>query len=454
MSSLFGSISISLRALLAQEAALQATSENIANVNTPGYARRRAVIVEDDPIFDGRMMIGNGAHLQRIASLRDRTLELRMHEETQQQGEFSGYVGAMSQVESLFSDVENGIGAKLDAFFQSLTRLTTDPASIPLRQNVLTAARNVASSFSTTAKNLGALQRTLDTGVVQAVADINTLTAQIASLNVDVARLQKLGSDAGAFEDQRTQLIRQLSELVDVSVIDADDGVTLTTAGGASLVVSSRSFPIETHLQSGGFSQIVSQGRDITADISGGQIGGLLRTRDTGISALLADLNRLASSFVSEMNSTHRQGFDGNGIAGQDLFSIVDPENAAASMSVALSAPAEIAASSDGSIGDGGNLAGLRAIANAPIIAGQSPLDFYSGVVARLGNDLAQAKSEQEASGLVLRQLANQRASVSGVSLDEEAANLIRYQRAFEAAARVVSIIDDLTETAINLGRN
>jgi flagellar hook-associated protein 1 FlgK len=230
--------------------------------------------------------------------------------------------------------------------------------------------------------------------------------------------------------------------------------VTLTTAGGAALVVGDRSFATETGLHSSGFRHVYSQACDITADISGGQIGGVLRARDIGIASVLADLDQMASSIITEVNAAHRQGFDLKGIAGQDLFAPASLTHSAVNMTLALSDASQFAASSDGSVGDGGNLAAVRAIATEPIINGQSPLDFYSGLVARLGNELGQAKAEEEASELVLRQLANQRAAVSGVSLDEEATNLIRYQRAFEAAARVVSVIDDLTETVINLGRN
>ncbi|HYH00178.1 MAG TPA: flagellar hook-associated protein FlgK [Terriglobales bacterium] len=454
MSSLFGTMSVSLRALLAQQAALQTTAENIGNVNTAGYARRRAVMIEDDPVLDGRLTIGNGVHLARIESLRDGTLEIRIHEETQQQGELDGYIGAMRQVESLFSDVDHGIGAQLDKFFQSLTRLSTGADNIPLRQNVVTAAGNLASTFNNVANRLKALQQTLDGGLVQAASDINTITAQIADLNVEVSRQRTLGDDAGTFEDQRTQLIRELSELVNVSVINADDGVTLTTADGAALVVGAHAFQIETSLQSSGLRHVYSQGRDITSGISGGRMGGLLRARDAGAESLLSDLDRMASGVITEINAAHRQGFDLNGVAGQDLFAPASPTDSAAKMRLVISDPAAIAASSDGSVGDSGNVSRLSDVATAAVISGQTPLDYYSGMVGRFGNDLGQAEAEREAVDLIMRQLSNQRAAVSGVSLDEEAANLIRYQRAFEAAARVVSVIDDLTQTVINLGRN
>ena len=118
-----------------------------------------------------------------------------------------------------------------------------------------------------------------------------------------------------------------------------------------------------------------------------------------------------------------------------------------------ISNPAELAASSDGSPGSNGNLVQLLAVQNQPITGGQSPTDFYAGMVFRVGSKVANASAVRDASDLILRQLEDQRSSISGVSMDEEAANLIRYERAYQAAARVISAVNEITETAIQLGR-
>ena len=126
---------------------------------------------------------------------------------------------------------------------------------------------------------------------------------------------------------------------------------------------------------------------------------------------------------------------------------------AAGVLSVALTDPALVAASLDGQPGDNANLLALIDLRDQSIIGGQRPTEFYSGLIFRIGDDIANASADSEAQSLVLRQLANQRSSISGVSLDEEAVNLIRFQRAFEASARVVSVVDELTQTVINMAR-
>ena len=228
MASLSGSISIALRGLVAQQTALETSTNNIANANTPGYARRRAVMMEDAPSFDGNVMVPRGVSVQSIESLRDRVLELRIQQETQQQSGTESYLSSMSGVDSIFSDTTSGIDSKLNALFSSLERLSTQPSDTALRQSVLTAASNLASSFRDTAQKLQSTKSNLEISVKQSVGEINELLKQVADVNVMVANKQAIGQDAGAFEDQRTLLLRKLSEQMDVQVVQTESGITVT----------------------------------------------------------------------------------------------------------------------------------------------------------------------------------------------------------------------------------
>lgn len=141
MSSLLGTMSIAMGALEAQQAGLQTTTNNIANLNTPGYTRERPVLQEADPIIQNGKAYGDGVKLQGIESLRDSILGLQISNETQQQGRSQAYISAMSQAEILFPDDSSGIGQAISAFFQSLNSLSTNPSNLPLRQGVLSAAQ-------------------------------------------------------------------------------------------------------------------------------------------------------------------------------------------------------------------------------------------------------------------------------------------------------------------------
>ena len=454
MSGLYGSLSTALSALFANQQALETSANNVANANTPGFSRQRPVFVPGDPVTVGSLSFGMGVVLEKIQSLRDPLLELRLDQQSQQQGKLDSTLGALQQIQVTFSGTDSGIGSAVTQFFDSLQQLSTDPSSLSLRQGVLTAAGNLATVFNTSSQNLLTQRANLDLNVTQTVDDINTLTAQIATVNGQITNLENLKEDASAFIDKRTTLMRQLSGLVDVSVIQTEHGIALTTSNGTPLVSEATSFPLKTFVSTDGTEHILAEGKDITSSLSGGKLGGLIAVRDTTIPGLQSNLDQLAAGLATALNTAHRAGFDLNGNAGGDLF--VPPPaggvGAASALSVAIADPALLAASSDGTPGSNGNLIVLSAVHDQAVVAGQKPLDFYSRLVFQVGSDTANASADLTASSLILQQLEDQRASISGVSLDEEAANIVRYQTAYQAAARVVTTVNSLLD-AVNLGR-
>jgi flagellar hook-associated protein 1 FlgK len=281
------------------------------------------------------------------------------------------------------------------------------------------------------------------------------LTSQIAKANREIADLENVQRDASPFIDQRDQLIEQLSNLIDVASVRTESGLTLTTSSGTALVASAQSFPLTTQPDLSGAQHIFAQDADITAQISSGKLAGLLQARDQRIPGLLTSLDSLAAGFATAINTAHQNGFDLGGDMGGVFFAAppAGGVGAAASMAVAITDPSLIAASSDGNPGSNGNLLALSAVHDLAVTAGATATDFYSNLVFAIGGDVANGTADQEASALVLQQLQDQRGSISGVSLDEEAANMLVFQRAYDAAARVVSAINEMMTVAVNLGR-
>ena len=452
MSSLSASLWIAERALQANQGALGVTTNNIANASTPGYSREEAVLSETSPMERGNISYGTGVELQQIRSIRDQVLSLRIAEETQQQGSAQAQYNALQQVQGLFSSSTQGIGADFSAFFNSLSQLSTNPTSIPDRQSVLNTAKNLASDFNHAAANLNAITSGLNQTVTQTVSQINTLTQQIAQINGQVATLKKEGQDPGTLEDQENQLINQLSQLTNVSETQTPDGLTLTTGNGVPLVVANQSFALQTSLNSSGNVNVLSQGQDVTNSISGGTLGGTIQVRDTVIPGLLTQLNDLASQFAASMNAAQSSGYDLNGNQGQPLFSVTAGAGAASSLSVAITDPSLIAASSDGTAGSNGNIANLLAVQTQALPGGANPGDTYANLVSQVGNLAAQAQANESASTSSLTQLNNQLGAISGVSIDEETTKLMNYQRAYEAAARMVTTVDTLTQVVLQMG--
>ena len=325
MSSLLGTMSIALGSLEAQQAGLETTTNNIANLNTPGYTRQRPILEEADPVIQNGMAWGNGVDLKGIQSLRDSILELQIGDETQQQGKSQALVNAMSQVQTLFPDDTTGIGQQISTFFQSLNSLSTNPSDTTLRQSVLSAANGVAAAFNNAAQQLSSVSGGIDLNVQQAVGQVNQITQQIADINSKLNQVGGTSQDYGTFLDQRDNLVQQLSGLIDVSVVNDGSSLTLTTKQGTALVVDGKSFALTTALDTGsGTQHVYSQdGNDITAQISGGQLGGLVQARDQSLASVQTQLDSLASGFSQALNSAQAKGFDLHGDAGGDLFTTV-----------------------------------------------------------------------------------------------------------------------------------
>jgi flagellar hook-associated protein 1 len=455
MSSLNASLATALSGLTADQGAMAATTNNVANVNTPGYSREVPVLVASDPVELQPLTFGTGVTLQNIESIRDPILESQIQQQNQAQGQYSTLTSALQQTQVNFTSSTGDIGTQISNFFDSINQLSTNPSDLSLRQGVLTAAGNLATSFNNTANNITAQRQNLDLNVVQTVQQINQLSQQIAQLNEQISNLQNSGENAGTFIDQRTQAIDQLSSLVDVSVIPtSDNSLTLTTGNGTPLVVGQRAYQLQTQPTTSGLHDVYSQdGTDITTQITSGQLGGTLQARDQEIPAIQSQLDTLASGLATSVNTVQAGGFDLNGNAGTNLFN-PPPANgvgAAASLSVAITDPSLIAASSDGTSGSNGNAQAMYALGSQGVIAGQSPTDYYSGIVFNVGNDTSNASAEQTASGLVLQQLNDQRNALSGVNLDEEAANMVQYQDAYSASAQVVTTINDMMYATIQM---
>jgi flagellar hook-associated protein 1 FlgK len=442
-----------MHALMAQQAGMDVTSNNIANANTPGYSRQVPVFDEAVPCSEGSLLYGNGVQLEKFQSIRDELLDFRIQEETSQKSSAETQTNATQQIQPLFTTTGQDVGSQISAFFTSISQLSADSANSSLRQGVITCGQNLAVSFHSAVSRLAQIRSGLDDGVVQDVGQINELAARIAGLNTELISLQSGGQDGGTVKDQQSELIRQLSQLTGINVIQTERGVSITTGNGTTLVAGNQAFPLQTTVGDAGLQQVLAQGQDITPSLTTGMLGGALAVRDQVIPGIVHKLDTLASEFSAGFNAIHRQGTDLWGNAGGDFFTpLGQVAGSAAQINVAVTNPSAIAASSDGSSGSNGNLLQLMSLQASQLPSGQTPTESYSSMVFNVGTLAANAQAESDASGMSLRQLSDQRSALSGVSINEESVNLIRYQQAFEAAARVITTIDQLNQVALNMG--
>ena len=451
MSGLNTSLFIGWQALEAAQGALNATSNNIANANTPGYTREVAQFVEGQESLVGGQVIGGGVSLTGLQSVRDELLNLQIQQQTSMQSSADTQSSSLQQIQSYFTTSGGDIASALSSFSSSLAQLSAAPSNGSSQQQVLSSGQNLARAFNTTANGLTSAQTDADTQVTQTVAQINSLSQQIAQLNGELAQGTAAGQDGGTIQDQRDELVQQLSKLTGIAITQSSDGETIATANGSPLVMGGKSYSLQTTTGADGKQHVLdTNGNDITTSIQGGQLGGAIQVRDQIVPGFLNQLNTLASQFAAAFNAAQTKGFDSNGNTGQSFFS-VSTTGAASSINVAISDPSLIAISSDGSAGSNGNVANLSAVLTTALPSGQSPVQAYASLVNQVGMAASNASTQSSAIGQSLLQLANRQGSVSGVSIDEETTNLIRFQTAYQAAARIVSTIQRLNADTINM---
>jgi flagellar hook-associated protein 1 FlgK len=457
MGGLTTSLLIGSQALEAAQGALNATSNNIANANTPGYTREVPSFTEGAENLVGGETIGGGVQLSSLQSIRDELLNNQIAQQTSAQSSVDAQSSSLQNIQTFFTTSGDDIGSALSTFSSSLAQLSSSSSSGSSQQSVLSAGQGLAQAFNATSNGLTSAQTAADGQVTQTVAQINQLTQQIAQLNGQVGQLTAQGQDGGPIEDQRDQLVQQLSQLTGISVSQGSNGEdTITTGNGSPLVVGPQSFALQTTTGTNGFQQVLdSSGTNITAQIQGGTLGGAIQTRDTTIPGFLSTLNSLATQLATAFNAAQTGGFDSTGAAGQAFFSVPTTGGAAAGISVALTSPSQIAVSStaSGASGSNGNVANLSAaLTTAPTAGGSSVENGYSSLVFQVGNAASNATAQSSAIGDTLQQLTNQQGSVSGVSIDEETTNMIKFQTAYEAAARIVSTIQQLDTDTLDMG--
>jgi flagellar hook-associated protein 1 FlgK len=295
----------------------------------------------------------------------------------------------------------------------------------------------------------------LNQQVVGDVSQVNSLTTTIASLNTQITALSP-NADAGTLEDQRQQAIAQLSQLVGLDQISTENnGITLTTSNGAVLVSGSQSFALST-TQVGGTTHILAGvgGQDVTSNLTGGDLGGVLQARDQQLPSYQSALDSLAFAVGTQVNQQNALGVDGNGNPGAALFSLPSASSGAAALiQVATADPNAVAAAATGQGSAGNtNASALANLASANIVNGQTASGFLASFLGQIGSDTAAAMTNNGAQQATLTQLTTQRDSLSGVSLDQEASNLTQYQRAYQAASQVFNIANSIMASAINLG--
>lgn len=451
MAGLFDSLSIATSALTAYRTGLDVAGQNIANVNTPGYVRRTVALAERAPTE--ALGPGHGVDIMAIQANRSELIDGRIGHEQAGLSHDSALLDGLKEVEGAIGLPGSSLDANLDAFFASFSQLATDVTSSSARDSVVRQGQTLAQGFGALAGRITELQRSTNVDVRDAVGQLNQLTDRYAQLNGQIAG--RNGSDVEALKDERANVLADIQSLADVSTISrSDGGIDLTMPQGQALVVGGTSYAVQLEATSPSGAVALKLGDfDITSQVTNGRLGGLITLRDTVLGGYQTSLDQLAYDVATQVNAVHASGYDANGNAGGNFFTApTGVAGAAAALAVdpTLAANSQlVAGSGTGAVGDNQTARALAALKDARVMSGgtSTAAEAWSNFVYQVGSDVATAQSTSVTRGAVVRQLQQLRDQASGVSLDEEAANLMKFQRSYEASARFFTTVNDTLTT-------
>ncbi|GIO12278.1 flagellar hook-associated protein 1 [Cohnella xylanilytica] len=517
MRSTFMGLETAKRSLMTQQAALQTTGHNVANANTEGYTRQTVKMVASRPIEAPGMshstaagQIGTGVEYNSVSRIRERFLDLQYRNENKTLANWTVRQDTLQKLETIFNEPsDTSLRSAIDNFFNSWNDLAESPEDETARKLVRENAMSMADAFNQTSKQLTELSEDLNENIEVKTTQLNTIISTIADLNGQIRRVEALGDNANDLRDQRDLLTDELSSIVNINVTEAENGDYQISIGGTPLVNGEEDTPMDSATLKGLFD---------SGDVNGGEIYGMIYSRDVYVVDYKRQLDTLASGLangsmtvtipagsvlpegtvlnnviyseasgnrtlssdltvtVAGINGLHKLGYSlGTPLtAGSNFFVASDGGQITAAnfqVSADIQANASLIASSmrtskDGSgtetaIKGNNTLAQLisqlgdvkidfSSVTNGADITVNSANGFFRGMVGQLGVQTEAATRQATNSQSVVDQVNGRRTAVSGVSLDEEMSNMVVFQHAYNAAARMMTTVDEMLDRIIN----
>lgn len=459
MPTISSGINIALQAVLAHSQALEVIEHNVANASTKGYRRQSAhmsaVVPSQFMGYEhglGAGQRGGGVMVDKIQRFNLEFFDTRFRFVSSDAGNWEAQSEILSQLEPLLAETtEDGLLPKLDQFWASWEKLSTDPTNTSLRTVLLDDSRSLATALNRRSTMVQQMRAEQNLSVTSQVYEINMLAGEVAKLNGEISRVLSVGEQPNDLMDQRDLALDQLAKLTGAVSFNQKNGEVTVSVSGHVLVVGHDAFQLKTQTSATDSSVVDvlwSDGQKL--DPASGKLKGILEVRDTVMANQLSALNTFAAGLISQVNAIHRTGYGLNNATNLDFFTGTNAGDIAVNSSVDNASIATASAASQA-----GNSAIALQIAALKTFKGMKGNtatlnEFYNGQVTDLAVTTQRASDNSYQHGLVEQALGDQRESAVGVNLDEEAAGMAKAQKAYQAAARVMTAYDDLLDTVIN----
>ncbi len=478
MRSTFFGLNIGYKSLAAQQRALDVTSHNIANANTEGYTRQDVIMeaTPADKVLAG--YVGTGVAITDFRRVKDEFIDIQMRTENKALGEWETRDNIISKLEVIFNEPsESSLRSVLEQYWGAWQTLAKNPESTSARTNVLQRGVSLADTFNHLDTQFVDLQVDINKGIGLKVEEVNTQARQIRDLNLQIMKAEASGQRANDLRDNRDLILEKLSKNIAIDVVEDEFGAVNVTVGGKILVSRAvlgeirfhNNDPLHPQTAQLEWYEPTSDTPQGSVQLNGGILKGYFEMRDEGIPNYLEKVSTLARTIADEVNDLHRAGYALDGSTGRDFFTVTDsttglsakniqvnPEIVADINRIAAAAGIEDPDNPTGPPliyeGDNTNANAIAQLKNKLSLNGGTASfdDYYMAMIGQLGVEGQESSQLVENRTYLMEQLVNQRAAVSGVSLDEEMTNMIKYQHAYSAAARVITAMDEMLEIIVN----
>jgi flagellar hook-associated protein 1 FlgK len=474
--SLYSVLNTANSALQAQQRAIDVTGQNVANVNTDGYSRQRAEMQSVGgsavpALWSVSNQVGSGVDASTVIRIRDALLETRAQTEHAGVASLTVQDAAYTQVQQSFAEPsDNGIQAKLSDFWAGFGDIANDATDLSARSQLLERAQTLASGLQSTTGSLRAQWSQSRVSVQSLLTDVNATATSIAELNQKIKSATMNHLDSNELQDKRDGLVLQLSEKIGATATPQDDGTLDVSVGGISIVSGRNTIALKLS----GANAAADAGADPVTIVTdpggaavqaGGTAGGQLTTMNTIIPGYQGQLDAIAQQLADQVNSVHETGWDLNGAPGGPLFDngAGDPTAVtAANISVAIKDPKQIAAAALSTADTGGTISADHDVANKlyQLRLGIPQPDgsyadgadsTYRKMIVALGVQAATTANSLTTQTGVSTQVDSAREGTSGVNIDEEMTNMLQFQHAYAAAGQLVSTVQSMMDTLINM---
>ncbi|MDQ1318118.1 MAG: Flagellar hook-associated protein 1 [Candidatus Poribacteria bacterium] len=462
--SLIGSLDIGKRAIMAQTQALNIAGENISNVNTPGYSRKRIEL--KNTIHTNQEEI----NILETRRIRDQFIDKHIRIENQSLGNWEMKSQQYNQIERVFIEPsENGINNMLGEFWNSWEDLASNPENLTSRNMVIQRGVALAQNFNRIDSQLKDIRETANGYIEDRIEQVNQKASQIAYINTQIKFIEASGGEASGLRDNRDLLTDELSKQVNLTSLERDNGCVSLFIGGRAIVDEEKFASINIGHQSidGMVVTTIKWSDDQSnVNINGGEIAGLIEIRDNVIPELNDKINQLAQTLINSVNKLHVTGYGLDGTSQRNFFVGTNAGNIKVNDDAntgVINHPERISTSANGQIGDNSIALQLARLSDIRVASDGSEVpdgvdainitQFYNDTVNSLGSDIQLASAMTESAQMIVTDLEARREGVSGVSLDEESADLIKLQRAYESAAKYMAVINEMIGTLMEIGR-